>query len=79
MLDARAPQVSVLVNGLAVPGIIDVEVSANNYLAADRYRVRASLTASGYQSWVGGKLEVEVRAGLDGAWTSLIIGEAGGS
>ncbi len=75
MSDARAPQVSVLVNGQAIPGIIDVEVDANNHLAADRYRLRASLTATGYAIWTGDTLDVEIRAGIGGAWSSLIYGE----
>ena len=74
--DARAPQVSVLVNGQMMPGIIDVEVDANNHLAADRYRLKASLTATGYAAWAGDTIEVEIRAGVGGAWSSLILGEA---
>ncbi len=74
--EARAPQISVLVNGEAIPGIIDVDVAANNHLAADRYRVKASLTATGYATWAGDTLDIEIRAGLAGAWTSLIYGEA---
>ena len=76
MSDARAPQVSVFVNGQTIPGIIDVEISANNHLAADRYRLRASLSATGYATWVGDTMDVEIRAGLAGAWRSLITGEA---
>ncbi len=38
--DCRSPQVVVLVNGVAVSGIMDVEVTSNNHLAANRYRVR---------------------------------------
>ncbi len=76
MSDARAPQICVLVNGEVIAGVIDVEVAANNHLAADRYRVRASLTATGYATWIGDTLDVEIRAGLAGAWCSLIFGEA---
>ena len=74
--NARAPQVSVLVNGQVIPGIIDVEVAANNHLSADRYRLRASLTTTGYATWVGDTLAVEILAGVGGAWSSLIYGEA---
>ncbi len=74
--EARAPQIAVFVNGEVVPGTLNVEVSSNNHLAADRYRVTASLTASGYGVWAGDSLMVEIRAGLAGAWQSLILGEA---
>ena len=74
--EARAPQVRVLVGGVAIPGVIDVAVSSNNHLAANRYRVRASLTATGYAIWTGDSLDVEVQVGVDGAWSSLIYGEA---
>ena len=74
--EARAPQVNVLVNGAVIPGVIDVEVASNNHLAADRYRVRASLTATGYATWTGDTLDVEIQVGVAGAWSSLIYGEA---
>jgi phage protein D len=75
MSEARTPSVNVLVNGVLVPGILDVEVIGNNHLAANRFRFRASLTASGYHTWASDVLSVEIRIGLAGAWSSLIYGE----
>jgi len=57
-----------------VPGILDVQIDSNSYQSANRYRVRASLTASGYDVWAGDQIQLEIRLGLDGAWLSMIIG-----
>ncbi len=72
--DVRAPALAVFADGALVPGVLDVEVSSSSYLAADRYRLRVSLTASGYQIWSADQIELDVRMGLDGAWESMIIG-----
>ena len=72
--DVRAPSLAVLADGAPVAGILDAEVTSNSYLSADRFRVRASLTASGYDVWAGDQIELEVRMGLDGAWSSMITG-----
>ncbi len=73
--DVRSPQVVVLVNGAPVGGIIDVEVSSNNHLAANRYRLSASLAATGYDVWAAASLTVEVQIGLGGEFRSLTIGD----
>jgi phage protein D len=57
-----------------VPGILDVEVDSNSYQSANRYRVRASLTASGYDVWAADQIQLEIRLALDGAWESMILG-----
>jgi phage protein D len=71
---ARAPAPLVLLNGLAIDGVIDVEISANSYLAANRFRLTASLTATGYDAWAAGLLSVEIQIGIDDAWVSMITG-----
>lgn len=72
--DVRAPAIAVFAGGSLVAGVLDVEVISSSYLAADRYRLRVSLTASGYQIWSADQIELEVRMGLDGAWASMITG-----
>jgi len=64
----------VLAGGAPVPGILDVQIDSNSYQSANRYRVRASLTASGYDVWAGDQIQLEIRLGLDGAWSSMILG-----
>jgi hypothetical protein len=70
----RAPSIAVFADGLPVAGLLDVEISSNNYLSANRYRLRASLSASGYEIWSAEQIRLEIRLGLDGAWKSMILG-----
>ena len=72
---ARTPQVLVLVNGSAMPGIVDVEIASNNHLGADRFSITASLAVTGYDVWAGDILDLEVRVAVAGNWTSLIYGQ----
>ncbi len=72
---ARTPSCAVLAGGVPVPGVIDVQISTNSYLAANRYRLRVSLSASGYALWASTPLTLEIRFGLDGAWASLMTGQ----
>ncbi len=75
MGEARIPQSAVFINGVLTPGILEIEIQANNHLAANRYRLRASLTASGFDLWATDVLIIEIRVGLAGAWSSLMYGE----
>ncbi len=72
--NARAPEVLVLVNGQMLPGIIEVEINANNHLAASRFCLSVALDACGYEFWMGNNFLVEIRVGLAGGWASLILG-----
>lgn len=66
-----------LAEGLALPGVLSVDVFSNNHLAADRFRVR--LAAAGAGDWSGlhaPGLRLDVQAGWDGVWTSLLVGMA---
>jgi phage protein D len=63
-----------MAGGTPVAGIIDIEISSNAYQAANRYRIRASLTASGYEVWAPNQIQIEIRLGLDGSWASMIVG-----
>lgn len=62
-----------LADGTALPGAVSAEVSSNNHLAADRFRVRFA-TRGLDPAALSGRLEVQV--GLDGGWTSLLLGTA---
>ena len=63
-----------LAGGVPVPGVIDVEVISNSYLAANRFRARFALSATGYAIWSAAQIQIEIRLGLDGAWASMILG-----
>ncbi len=73
--EVRAPSLQVLINGSQVAGAISAQVNSTNHFAADRFRVRFSLNASGATVWQQSALQAEVRFGLDGAWASLITGD----
>jgi phage protein D len=74
--NARVPGVAVTVNGVAVGGVIEAEVSGNSHLAADRFRLRMALDASGAALWTSGPLGVGIQFGLDGAWAEMMLGQA---
>ena len=73
--ESRSPDAQVFANGVSVPGVLDIEIIDNNHLAANRFRLRVSLKASGYEIWAGDEVTIEIRVGLNGAWSSLIYGE----
>jgi phage protein D len=66
--------VAVTVNGELVGGVLEAEVSSNSHLAADRFRLRLALDATGASLWTSGDLQVGVQFGLDGAWAPMILG-----
>ncbi len=72
--EVRTPELAVFLGGVPVAGVLDAEVISTSYLAADRFRLRVSLTASGYTMWSADQIELDVRMGLDGAWASMITG-----
>ena len=72
-MSTRQPRLQVLADGSALPGAMSAEVSSNNHLSADRFRVR--FAARGLDpAALRGRLDVQV--GLDGGWTSLLLGTA---
>ncbi len=72
--NVRSPGILVLADGVPVAGILDVQIDSNSYQSANRYRVRASLAASGYDVWSADQIQLEIRLGLDGGWCSMIVG-----
>jgi hypothetical protein len=73
--DVRQPGLQVLVNGAPLRGVYDAEIHTNAYLAADRFSFRSALAADDAALWSAIPLQVEIRAGLEGAWQSLIVGQ----
>lgn len=71
---SRLPQVSVSANGTSVGGVLDVEISSNSYLGADRYRLVFALEETGYEVWSGNDTELAVSIGLSGDSETLIVG-----
>jgi phage protein D len=52
------------------------DVSSNNHLAADRFRVRLAAGAGGLEAVDLPGVRFDVQVGLDGGWSSLVVGEA---
>jgi len=66
----------VLADGSALPGVLAVDVFANNHLAADRFRVRIAAGAAGLAELQAPGLRLDVQVGWDGVWVSLVVGTA---
>ena len=65
-----------LVNGTAMGGIIEAEVQSTSFFSADRFSLRAAVSASGLDAWSGVPLLVEIQISVDGDQVSLISGNA---
>lgn len=74
--ETRAPRLRVLVDGDDLPGVVSAEVASNNHLAADRFRVQVAAGAGGLDAADAAAVRFDVQVGLDGSWTSLLVGEA---
>jgi phage protein D len=55
---------------------MSADISSNNHLAADRFRVRLAAGAGGLGTVEMPGVRFDVQVGLDGAWSSLVMGEA---
>lgn len=73
--NGRAPAAVVLVNGVSLPGLLDIEIDANSHLSANRFCVTAALDLAGPVFSSGRSFIVEIRLGLSGAWAALIVGD----
>jgi phage protein D len=64
-----------LADGTALPGVLAATVSSNNHLASDRFSVRLAAAGGGLGAadLVGVRFDIQV--GLDGGWSSLVVGE----
>lgn len=74
--EVRAPGLRVLADGVALPEVISADVSSNNHLAADRFRVRLAAQGGVLDAVMQAGVRVRVQAGLDGTWSDLVLGEA---
>ena len=76
----RAPRVRFLANGTAIQGVTEVDISANNHYAADRFRAAVAIGADALanaQFWAStANILVDIQFSLDGGLTfvSLIQG-----
>ena len=75
MNSTRYPNVLVLLNGQSLPSIVDIEITSNSHFAANRFRVRAAIDKTRYDTWASGSLVVEIRVAVSGSWGSLIYGD----
>ncbi len=73
---ARQPVPVVLINGQVVGGILEAGVESSAFFSADRFSVRAALSAAGAAIWSAVPLLVEIRISVDGTVASLITGNA---
>ena len=70
----RAPRLDVLLNGIALAGVIDAEVSSIGHYAADRFRLRVALSANAASIWAQTSIAIELRFSLGSSWVSLVQG-----
>ncbi len=75
MNDSRSPRIQVLVNGVAVAGILSAAISSNSHLAANRFSIEVALSANTYDVWTNTVLNCEICVQLGGGWASLIYGQ----
>ena len=72
--NVRVPAIAVSVNGLLIDGVVDLDISKNSFLGADRYRLSVALGSSDYDVWATTAIEIEISLGVDGEWESFIRG-----
>ena len=73
----RSPGLQILVNGSPIAGALSAKVAVTAWHAAARFRVMFALSAVD-SAWLNAQdaLEIEVLAGLEGNWASLVLGMA---
>ncbi len=76
--DARAPRLSVLVNGVPLLGAIEASVSSTGFFSADWFRVRAALAGDAFVWAAETKVFVDVRMALSplGPFVGMVQGNA---
>lgn len=70
----RAPRLDVLLNGIALAGVIDAEISSIGHYAADRFRLRVALSANAASVWAQTPMAIELRVSLGSGLVSLVQG-----
>ncbi len=74
--EVRQPELALFANGLEISGVKKVDISANAYLCANRFTAHVAMSANISGFWSVLPLLIEIRAGLNGFWQSLITGNA---
>ncbi len=72
----RTPLLRVYVNADVLGGVLEVHISSNSHYASDRFRVLAVLAAVDPALLALTQLQVEITAGIDAGYVSLITGNA---
>jgi len=72
----RQLRARVLADGSALAGVLAVDVFANSYLAADRFRVRIAASVADMAGLQAPGVRLDVQVGLDDGWASLVVGAA---
>ncbi len=70
----RAPALAVFANGAPLGGVTEARILSVNNFAADRFTVRAALSAADPSVWQSDSIDVAIQLGLDGAFTTMIQG-----
>ena len=74
--DLRAPALTVLADGIPVPGVMELDVFANAHLAAGRFRLRAAMSPAAAATLLESGTLLDLQLSLGGLPTSLLQGEA---
>jgi phage protein D len=72
----RSPALAVLVNGAAIPGVMELDVLDNAHFAAGRFRIRAAVPASTAATSLDPDAILDLQVSLGGTFTSLLQGQA---
>ncbi len=72
--NVRAPRLDALLNGVALAGVIDAEISSIGHYAADRFQLRVALSANAASLWAQTPMAIELRLSLGSGWVSLVQG-----
>lgn len=73
----RAPRLRVLWNNKAIPGVVSLSVTTNNYYQCDTFNLSVAASAGDPGWWdINPPMILDIQIGIDGgAWQSLLIGE----
>jgi phage protein D len=74
--ELRTPSLTVLAGGVAVPGVMDLDIFANAHLGAGRFRFRAAIPAVTAASLLDPGTVLDLQLAVGGYPVSLLQGEA---
>lgn len=70
----RSPRLRVLADGSSLPGVLEMDVAANNHLAADRFGLRIAASAVSLADLADPELRLDIQVSLGAGWTRLLLG-----